>query len=188
MQMKDECIRTNRLHIRRVIESDWPSLLEIWRDFSRSAYAQYDRPHSMDEESARKRVAKWAVHQGNEHMFFAVCLEQTIIGYAAFNIRENGYELGYCFHSDYHGKGFAKESLSALIAHLRGKGVAQLIAGTALANLPSIRLLHSLGFKQIGTEKVSFYRDAAGNAIEFDGGIFEMVFKSSFDTKGGCQA
>ena len=32
----------------------------------------------------------------------------------------------------------------------------------------------SLGFKLIGKEKVSFYKDAAGNDIVFDGGIFEM--------------
>lgn len=185
--MKDECIRTNRLHIRRVFESDWPSLLGIWKDFSRSAYAQYDRPHSTEEESARKRVAKWVVHQGDEHMFFAVYLGQTIIGYAAFNIRENGYELGYCFHSDYHGKGFAKESLSALIAHLRDKGISRLIAGTALANLPSVRLLYSLGFEQVGTEKVSFSQDAAGNDIVFDGGVFalDLLANGRIDRRNG---
>lgn len=172
--MYDEQILTTRLHIRRIKKNDWLELLEIWRDFSRSPYAQYDRPHSTDEESARKRVEKWALHQGSEHMFFAVCLEQRVIGYAAFNIRENGYELGYCFHSGYHGKGFAKESLSALIAHLRGKGITRLMAGTALDNLPSVRLLYSLGFKQVGTETVSFYQDAAGNDIVFDGGLFVM--------------
>ena len=43
-------------------------------------------------------------------MFFAICLNDTVIGYMAFNIRENGHEIGYCFHSAYRGKSYAKES------------------------------------------------------------------------------
>ena len=34
----------------------------------------------------------------------------------------------------------------------------------------------SLGFKLIGKEKVSFYKDAAGNDIVFDGGIFMLDY------------
>ena len=41
-------------------------------------------------------------------------------------------------------------------------------------NLPSRGLVKSLGFSQIGAEKVSFYKDADGNDIVFDGGIFEL--------------
>ena len=32
----------------------------------------------------------------------------------------------------------------------------------------------SLGFKLIGKEKVSFHKDADGNDIVFDGGVFEL--------------
>lgn len=86
----------------------------------------------------------------------------------------NGYESGYCFHSDYHGKGYAKESYQALINLFSDRGIKRLTAGTALKNIPSVRLLNSLGFKQIGTERVSFYQDEDGNDIYFDGGIFEL--------------
>lgn len=90
-------------------------------------------------------------------------------------MRDNGYEVGYCFHSDYHKKGFAKESLLALIKYIKEqKSVVRLSAGTALDNLPSVKLLTSLGFRQTGTEKVSFYQDADGHDIVFDGGIFEL--------------
>ena len=40
--------------------------------------------------------------------------------------------------------------------------------------MPSVSLLHALGFRQTGTEAVSFYQDADGNDIVFDGGIFEL--------------
>ena len=104
-----------------------------------------------------------------------------MIGYIAFNIRENGYEIGYCFHSAYHGKGYAKESMLTLFNYLRTLGITKFSAGTALNNTPSVKLLTSLGFKLIEQEKVSFYKDAEGNDIVFDGGIFEME-------KGECYA
>ena len=47
--------------------------------------------------------------------------------------------------------------------------------GTALNNTPSVALLKSLGFELIETEKVSFYKDADGNDVVFDGGVFELL-------------
>ena len=75
----------------------------------------------------------------------------------------------------YHGKGYAKESLLALINYVRELGIKKLTAGTALNNTPSVSLLKSLGFELIETEKVSFYNDADGNDIVFDGGVFELL-------------
>ena len=97
-----------------------------------------------------------------------------MIGYSSFNRRENGYELGYCFHSACHGKGYAKESHLALLDYMRELGIKRLTAGTAINNTPSVALLKSLGFELIETEKVSFYKDAAGRDIVFDGGVFEL--------------
>lgn len=169
-------IKTERLTIRRIVADDWKSIRDIWVDFNTSTFSQYDIPHITDDEDVRTRIAKWAAaNNGNEHMFFAICLGDTVIGYSAFNIRENGYEIGYCFHSAYHGKGYAKESHKALIDHMRELGIKRLTAGTAINNKPSVLLLKSLGFELIETEKVSFYKDADGNDIVFDGGIFELM-------------
>lgn len=169
-------LKTERLTIRPIMAEDWKSVRDIWLDFNSSAYAQYDKPHSTENEDVQPRIAKWAAaNRGTAHMFFAVCLHESLIGYVAFNIRENGYEIGYCFHSAYHGNGYARESLLALFAYLRTLGITRFFAGTALRNTPSVKLLTSLGFKLIKQEKVSFYKDAAGNEIVFDGGIFERA-------------
>ena len=58
---------------------------------------------------------------------------------------------------------------------MKDKGVVNITAGTALNNTPSVRLLASLGFKQTGTEEVSFYKDAEGNDITFEGGTYELL-------------
>ena len=168
-------LQTDRLTIRRVTEEDWKGLQCIWKDFSASEYAQYDMPHVTADDDVRVRVCKWAKYSDSlEHMFFAICIGDTIIGYIAFNIRRDSYEIGYCFLSDYHGMGYAKESHRALFDYLRTLGITKFTAGTGMGNTPSVSLLKSLGFELVGTESVSFYKDAQGNDIVFDGGIFEL--------------
>ena len=170
-------LKTERLTIRHIVADDWKSIRDIWVDFNSSEYAQYDTPHITEDANVQARIAKWAAaNSGTEHMFFAICLDEIVIGYIAFNIRENGYEIGYCFHSAYHGKGYAKESMLALFDYLRTLGITNFSAGTAINNTPSVKLLTSLGFKLVEQEKVSFYKDADGNDIVFDGGIFEYGY------------
>ncbi|MCM1252496.1 MAG: GNAT family N-acetyltransferase [Clostridium sp.] len=168
-------IKTKRLLIRKIVADDWISIKRIWDDFRVSEYAKYDVPHKSDADEIKLQVNKWAnANKEEKHLFFAVCFEDKVIGYIDFHDIGNGYECGYCFHSDYHGKGYAKESYLALIKWFSDKGIKRLRAGTALKNIPSVKLLNSLGFKQIATEKVSFYQDKDGNNIYFDGGIFEL--------------
>lgn len=171
-----EEIKTGCLSIRRVCADDWKAVQAIWADAAQSVYAQYDKPNDPDDRSVSQRIAKWAAFsESDEHIFYAVCLQDTVIGYVVFNKREDSHEIGYCFHSDYHGKGYAGESISALLGVMKTKGISRITAGTALMNIPSVRLLRSLGFRQTGTEKVSFYHDAEGNPIVFDGGIYEIL-------------
>ena len=171
-------LKTDRLTIRRVIEEDWRGLQHILKDFSISEYAQYDMPHVTADEDVRARVCRWAkYHNSIKHMFFAICLDDVVIGYIAFNVRKNDYEIGYCFHSDYYGKRYAKESHVALFEYLKGMNITKFVARTALNNLPSVKLLKSLGFELVDTEKVSFYKDEEGKDILFDGGIFKLNIK-----------
>ncbi len=167
---------TDRLLIRPIEATDWPAVRNIWVDFTASPFAQYDKPHNTDSNDVHARIARWAAFTaaGTEHMFFVACLQGVVIGYIAFNIREAGHEIGYCFHSAHHGKGYAKEALAALLAHLRERGFTRFSAGTALNNTPSVRLLTGLGFRLVGTEQVSFYKDADGKGIVFEGGVFEL--------------
>ena len=168
-------IKTERLLIRKIAADDWRGIKKIWDDFRESEYAAYDLPHKSGEEEVRAQISDWEkANKEGKYLFFAVCLGGELIGYIEFRDTGHGYDSGYCFHSDYHGKGYARESYRAMIPFFRNMGVKRLTAGTALDNIPSVRLLHSLGFQQIGTEKVSFYKDELGNDIYFDGGIFEF--------------
>ncbi|MCR4669091.1 MAG: GNAT family N-acetyltransferase [Clostridia bacterium] len=180
-------IKTERLCIRRVRLDDWKAIQAIWADEAASAYARYDKPNDTNERAVLQRIARWASFaDSDEHMFFAACLRDAMIGYIALNRREDGFELGYCFHSDHHGKGYAKESIAAVLRELKKPGPLRITAGTALDNTPSVRLLLSLGFIQTGTEKLSFYKDPEGNDIVFDGGIFELQLRADRDPPENC--
>ena len=162
--------------IRRVRAEDWRAIQAIWADVAASEYAKYDRPYNLEDEAVRSSIAENASYaESDERMFFAVCLEDAVIGYVPMFKYRDCYEIGYCFHSDYQGRGYARESLAALIDVLREKGVRLVTAGTALENGPSVRLLVSLGFRQIGTEPVSFYQDEEGRPITFLGGEFGLL-------------
>lgn len=168
-------LATKRLILRRIEKDDWKGLQKIWSDFNASPYAQYDSPHPTDEAHLRELTARWAgTHQSVQHMFFAVCLDGDMIGFISCHSFGCSHEISYGFLSEHHGKGYAKESLSALFAHLRSLGITRFSAGTALKNLPSVRLLTSLGFALTATERVSFYKDAEGSPIFFDGGVFDL--------------
>ena len=172
-------LETARLVLRTITAEDWQSVKKIWEDANLSQYAQYDKPHDTEPDDVRERIARWAqASEGREHIFFVACLQNAVIGYIAFNIRKNGsYEICYCCHSDYHGKGYAKESHIAALGYMRGLGIKHFTAGTAIKNLPSVKLLKSLGFTKVGEERVSFYKDENGNDIVFDGGVFELILE-----------
>ena len=166
-------IHSARLTIRSVREDDWRNLQHIWSDFEHSKYGQYDVPHPLEDDEARevtKRLAEYGLS-------FAVCLtrqQDFMIGHVDFHREKDALDIGYCFDSAYHRQGYAKEGIMALIRLFSMVGIHRFTAGTGMANTPSVNLLQSLGFKQVGSEKVTFYKDAGGRDIYFEGGLFEL--------------
>ena len=86
-------IKTERLLIRKVAANDWEGIKRIWDDFQASEYAKYDVPHKSDADEIKSQVSKWEnANQGEKHLFFAVCLENEVIG-LAFSLRSDGWYL-----------------------------------------------------------------------------------------------
>ena len=164
-------IHTDRLLIRPMKADDWHGNQSIIRDFNRSDCRIYDMPLPEEDDQVKDLTAQWS----KTGLFFSVFLMSTseMIGYVCFH-RDNGnYDLGYCFHSGYHNKGYAYESCTALMREMAHRNnVRCFTASTALENKPSCRLLEKLGFILMETERVSFHKDACGNDISFTGGNF----------------
>lgn len=168
-------IQTNRLIVRPIEEDDWSGIRNIWIDFNASEYVFYDNPKNTDPKDVKKRIATWAevTRISKDHMFFVACLDGEVIGFTSMNRCGDGYEIGYGFLNSAHGKGYAKESLEALLEYMSQLGVKKVLAGTAIKNTPSVNLLKRLGFELVETERIAFHKDAKGNDIFFEGGNFE---------------
>lgn len=162
-------LKTNRLTIQGLKAEDWKNLKELAVDFRKSEYALYDMPLPIENGKIKSLCEKFAASE----LWFSVCLADKMIGYICFHQSGTAYDLGFCFHSDYHGKGFAFEACSALMEHIsKERNVTAFTAGTALKNTPSCKLLNKLGFALKGTETLSFHKDENGNDITFEGGNF----------------
>ena len=166
-------IITSRLLIRALRPDDWREIKAIWHDLAGSPYAQYDVPHSNDDTEIQKLVKQFS--ESNDFFLVILSAENTVIGTVDLHNTGNGYDIGYCFLSEYQGNGYARESCAALIDLYAESGCKRFTAGTAIKNTPSVKLLTALGFHLADTEQVSFYKDKAGNDIYFEGGIYELL-------------
>lgn len=165
-------LHTERLLIRPMLLDDWIDVRAIAFDFRAGPYAQYDRP-LPDTDIALQEVVRFFAKSGSVH---SVLLKEggPVIGYVCLWSEGETLELGYCFHSDHHGKGYAFEAITALIEHVCAeKEVSSILCGTALDNAPSMRLISRLGFELIETGFTSFYQDEDGNDIFFPSGRFQ---------------
>ena len=164
-------IKTDRLFIRKIVEEDWTGIKNIITDFTQSEYVIYDQPLPTEDQRI-KELTKWFA---DSQLYFAVLLQDSpeMIGYICFHNNDGDYDLGYCFHSAYQGKGYALEGCFEIIKYMKENHKVQVFtAGTALKNIPSCNLLEKLGFVLKGRESLAFHKDEAGNDVTFEGGNF----------------
>jgi RimJ/RimL family protein N-acetyltransferase len=141
-------IETPRLILRSFTLGDWRPLKELIIGFSASPYAVYDHPWPHADRKIKDVCRRFAANEG----FWAVCLKgsRDFIGYICLTPEQapGVFNLGYCFHSPYQGRGYAYESCGALVEHAFQTLLAEkIISGTASENIPSCALLNKLGFR-----------------------------------------
>ncbi len=164
-------IETNRLCIRHLNEADWQDMKRIFTDFKNSEYAVYDMALPTNNKETKALTKRFA----DSNLFFAVFLKESseMLEYVCFHKDGDSYDLGYCFHSAYHSKGYAYENTKALVEYFASEcGETRFTAGTAIDNTPLCRLLEKLGFTCVSTEAVSF-----DNAFSFQGGNYVLNVK-----------
>jgi RimJ/RimL family protein N-acetyltransferase len=170
-------IETERLLLRNFRVSDWETLYEIIMRYETSEFAAYDQqwPTSLE---AIKQITEWFA-SGDSYL--AVCLKASgrLVGFVALNQETQeeprAFNLGYIFHFDYHGKGYASEACRAVLAHAFDQLQAySVVTGTAAVNRASCRLLERLGFKKVAEGTGSFRSTPDGKPLQFVGYTFEL--------------
>ena len=167
--------QTNRLNLRRFREEDLNDLYEYLSDEQVVKFEPY-RPMTLEE--ARENLA-WRI--GTEEM---IAVEHADTGKLIGNVYLGNrdfasLELGYVFNRAYWGRGYARESCEAMIAHAFSRGIHRIFAKCDPRNEPSWHLLEALGFQREAHlhENVYFWKDENGNPIWKDTYIYSILNK-----------
>lgn len=175
-ELTTEVFRTTRLTIRRFRSSDGPGL-----------YAYLSRPEAVAFEpypvQSLADCAAAAADRAQNPDFWAVCLRSgELIGNLYLHATEpadwRGYELGYVFHPDHWGRGYAAEAASALLDMTFTRWHAHRIeAYCNPANTASWRLLERLCFRREGhlRQHASFRTTADGTRIWQDTYLYALL-------------
>lgn len=163
-------MRTDRLVVRHARPGDWPLYQAVNAARQADPDLWYtDHPWDLAEDSVRRALTGFCP----TGQWFTVLLAATDepVGYITLVGQDDDHaELGYAFHPAFRGRGYAAESVAALVAWaFEELGVTRVVAGTAAHNTASRRLLTRLGFREAGQSPVSFVTDATGMPITFLG-------------------
>jgi [ribosomal protein S5]-alanine N-acetyltransferase len=146
----DYFLKTPRLGFRLWTNAALPLAIALWGDpqATRLIGGPFSDTHIQDRVAREivtmqaHRVQFWPVFLLDGGDFIGCC------GFRPRKLEERIFELGYAFLPRYWGKGFATESARAAISHaadsLKARG---LFAGHHPENLPSQKILESLGFR-----------------------------------------
>jgi RimJ/RimL family protein N-acetyltransferase len=137
-------LRTERLVLRRATMDDVDAFHLILGDPKAMRYWSTPPHATLDE--TRAWVASMVEDAPAEREDFVVELDGRLIGKAGcYRLPE----IGYILHPDAWGKGYAREALAAVIAHIFAtRDLEKLIADVDPRNTASIGLLLRLGFAE----------------------------------------
>ena len=147
-------IETDRLTLRRYLETDYDDLLKLQSSPDVTRFLLYD-PKSPEQvrESLAGRLADVPMDADDQALTLAVILRETgqHVGEVTLFVRsaENRTgEIGFVFHPDFHGRGFAAEaSVEVLRIGFEELGMHRIIGRLDYRNTGSAKLLERLGLR-----------------------------------------
>ncbi|MDQ7993005.1 MAG: GNAT family N-acetyltransferase [Propionicimonas sp.] len=170
-------LRTPRLLVRRFEPSDGAGLHSY---LSRPEAVRYE-PYGVQ---SLAQCEEEASRRSHDPAFWAVCLATsgTLVGNLYFNAEEppewRSYELGYVFHPDHWGNGYASEAARAFVGRAFADwGAHRVVARCNPANLASWRLLERCGFRREGrlVGNASFALDPEGQPVWQDTFLYGVL-------------
>ena len=137
-------LKTKRFTLRPLLREDTAALFPTFANERQSLYLS--RPAFVSEEE----LTGWLFEPGwNGRTWIAEDAEGRVAGrfVAVPGFDEGVAEIGYVVCTDRQREGVARECTAALVRHLiEAEGLRKLTAEVDIENLPSVRLLESLGF------------------------------------------
>jgi RimJ/RimL family protein N-acetyltransferase len=149
-------IETDRLTLRRYLETDYDDLLKLQSNDDVTQFLLYDSqtPEQVRDVSLPRRLADAPMDADGQALTLAVTLRETgqHVGEVSLfvqNAAHKGGEIGFVFHPEFHGRGFAAEaSAQVLRLGFEELGMHRIIGRLDARNTGSANLLKRLGLRQ----------------------------------------
>ena len=148
-------IQTDRLTLRRYLETDYDDLLKLQSNDDVSRFLLYEsRTPEQVRESLAVRLADVPMDTDGQALTVAVILRDTgqHVGEVTLFVHSAEHltgEIGFVFHPDFHGRGFAAESSVELLRlGFEELGMHRIIGRLDHRNTRSANLLERLGMRQ----------------------------------------
>ena len=168
-------LNTENLIIRNFNESDFDGFRRLILDREAQPDAIYDERFPTDTRTLHLLLSAFSA----DNEFLAVCLRDSgeLIGFTALVRAQSGNirNLSFCIRSDMRRHGYAAESARAAISWaFKYLGLDSLNAGAAAANVASVELIHSLGFKKVCERTAIFSVGSDGEEVRHPAVYFEL--------------
>ncbi|WP_041407278.1 GNAT family N-acetyltransferase [Shewanella loihica] len=152
---------TDKLKIRSLMPEDWPHFLSVHQDEQQNRYVRAPQTEGVIREKFEQRLAPWDYESGAWLTLVIETIEDgEFIGFTGFygvDTSLGQVEVGYMLSNSGQGRGYATESLRAVIdwACLQFNAH-KFIALCTDQNLASARVLEKCGFILEGTLRHNF--------------------------------
>jgi RimJ/RimL family protein N-acetyltransferase len=151
---------TERILIRRMHEGDAAFIVELVNDPAWIRYIGDNGVRTLSDAERYIRNGPVAMYAERGFGLYLVALKASAepIGICGLIKREGlpDVDLGFAFLPRYRGRGYAREASLAVMAYARGVlGLSRIVAIVSQDNVPSCRLLESLGFRREGRVRLN---------------------------------
>ena len=151
-------LSASRITIRNYQSADLPFFTAMWFDEENGKYLSDPTQEYVD---SVYQAALDDLEDNPNGYYLTVVLNASgqIIGSCCiFPENKNGsFDIGYCIHKNYWGKGFGKELISLLIEWIQEHGGIEITAEVAKENIASNKLLINAGFNAVRESKFKKY-------------------------------
>ena len=159
-------IKTERLTVTDILKSDKGVYAKLYKDDKVNALYGYDYREDLGDNLPTEDYFFDFFNRlkaGKEEYSLAVRKNGEIIGeivlYNFTVLPEKSLEIGFRFFTDSQGKGFAKESVSAVIGTIKRWGFNRVVCKHLKENAKSQKLINALGFLRVKEdEKYIYYK------------------------------
>lgn len=173
-------IETDRLILRRYVENDYDDLLKLQSNPDVTRFLLYDvRTPEQVREALSGRLADVPMDSDGQALTVAVILRDTgqhlgEVTLFMHNTEQRTGEIGYVFHPESHGHGYAAEaSVELLRLGFEELGLHRIIARLDARNEGSVKLLERLGLRR----EAHFVKNEYLKGEWTDELVFAMLFE-----------